>query len=77
MMYVKGKLPDGSTVITPIADGGIFCSCPVCGKEVTVDYDIFATIVDEGGLEDTAVYCDPCSDDYRAGQQAKKLTRIK
>lgn len=77
MIYVKGKLSTGETANVPITDNGIYCSCPVCGNETTVDYDIFATIVEEGSLEKTGVYCDPCSDKYHDEKEARKLTRIK
>lgn len=77
MIYVKAKLPTGSIIHVPIKDNGIFCYCPVCGNETTVEYDIFATIVEEGGLEETGVYCEPCSDKYRAEKEKRKLIRIK
>lgn len=77
MIYVKGKMPSGEVVQVQILENGIYCECPVCGAETTVEYDIFIEILNEGRLEETAVYCEPCSDKYRSDKEKRILTRIK
>lgn len=75
MIYVKGTIDSGQKVIIPITENGLFCECPVCGKETSVEYDIFLSILEDGDLEETQVYCEPCSENYRNGKRT--LTLIK
>lgn len=77
MVYVKGILSNGQVVNVPVKENGIYCLCPVCKQETSVEYDIFCSIIEEGDLEDSEVYCDACSDSYRNGNQKPNLTRIK
>lgn len=76
MIYVKGSLPNGDVVIVPIKPDGLYCLCPVCKQETTVEYDIFVSIIEEGSLEESEQFCDTCSDDYR-NKKGSKLSRIK
>jgi transcription elongation factor Elf1 len=75
MIYVKGEMPSGEVVQVQILETGIFCKCPMCGAEAHVEYDVFVTIVDAGELEETEVFCGPCSSKYRTDKP--QLTRIK
>jgi C4-type Zn-finger protein len=77
MIYVKGTLPTGEVVAVPLKDNGFFCHCPVCKQETHIDYDIFCNIVEEGELEESEVYCDPCGENYRNGKVKRNLTVIK
>lgn len=54
-MYVK----NGSTEKIELEALNVFCTCPVCKKEVLVPE--WAELIAENGF-DVAVYCDSCSD---------------
>lgn len=66
MFYVKEKLNDTMEVSIEITDENVFCHCPMCGIEVSVD---IAEILSDGesDLFGTAVFCYECGKKVRAG----------
>lgn len=60
MFYTKANLNEEVTVIVELNDENVFCSCPDCGNEVTVDLSVvFADGI--GDMYGTAVLCDKCA----------------
>ena len=66
MFYVKERLNDAMEVSIEITDENVFCHCPMCGAEVSVD---LAEILSDGesDLFGTAVLCKECGKKIRAG----------
>ena len=66
MFYVKERLSDTLEISTQITDENVFCHCPICGSEVSVD---IAEILSDGesDLFGTAIYCSECSKKTRVG----------
>jgi len=66
MFYVKERLNDAMEVSIEITDENVFCHCPMCGSEVSVD---IAEILSDGesDLFGTAVFCDECGKKVRTG----------
>lgn len=66
MFYVKERLNDAMEVSIEITDENVFCHCPVCGVEVSVD---LAEILSDGesDLFGTAVFCEECGMKIRGG----------
>ena len=66
MFYVKERLSDTLEISTQITDENVFCHCPMCGSEVSVD---IAEILGDGesDLFGTAVYCSECSKKITVG----------
>ena len=59
MFYVKEKT-DEIEVKMELNDENVFCTCPDCGKEVTVD--LSRVFVDGlGDMYSTAVLCNECA----------------
>ena len=60
MFYVKERLSDTLEISIQITDENVFCYCPMCGSEVSVD---IAEILSDGesDLFGTAIYCSECS----------------
>lgn len=69
MFYVKEKINDSVEVSVEINDENVFCICPGCGDEVSVDLSKLF-IGGESDLYGTAVYCDVCSKKIGAGGNA-------
>ena len=71
--YVKGKASNGEEVTIGIEDDCVFTTCPVCGKEHTVDLVELAASGDFD-LYGSAIYCPECADKLihskRAGSQS-------
>lgn len=63
MFYVKEKLGENLEVKVDITYDNVFCRCPICGAETKVYLDDILQD-SEGGIEDTAVCCDKCSENY-------------
>lgn len=60
MFYVKENITDAVSIAVEINDENVFCTCPVCGKEVQVNLEeVFAC--GEADLFGTHVLCDECS----------------
>jgi len=60
MFYVREKISETAAITVEIHDDNVFCTCPLCGCEVSVDLaEIFGD--GEGDLYGTAVYCTECS----------------
>ena len=67
MFYVKTQLTGGVSVKTEITDENVFCRCPDCGSEVSVDLaEVFND--GEGDLFGTAVLCCECTKLRMAGE---------
>ncbi len=66
MFYVKERLNDSMEISIEITDENVFCHCPMCGSEVSVD---IAEILSDGesDLYGTAVFCDECSKKVKSG----------
>lgn len=66
MFYVKEKMNDVMEISIEISDENVFCHCPICGSEVSVD---LAEILSDGesDLFATAVFCSECSKKIRDG----------
>ena len=73
MFYVKESLNDAMDVSIEITDENVFCHCPMCSTEVSVD--IAAVFCDgEGDLYSTSVYCNDCSKKIRIhGREVESL----
>ena len=68
MFYVKTQLNDDAMLEVDITENNVFCRCPLCGDEVTVNLDDFT------GDEDFSVYssevvCGKCSRKVVAGER--------
>lgn len=60
MFYVKENINDTVEVKVELNDKNVFCTCPDCGKEVSVDLSVvFADGM--GDMYGTAVCCSACS----------------
>ena len=60
MFYVKEKIGDVLEVTVEINDENVFCRCPRCGADVSVDLnDFFGD--EDFDLFGTALYCEECS----------------
>lgn len=58
MFYVKEKT-DEIEVKVELNDENVYCTCPNCGAEVTVD---LASVFENGGdMYGTAVCCEKCT----------------
>lgn len=59
MFYVKEKT-DELEIKVELNDENVFCTCPDCGKEVSVDLShVFSDGM--GDMYGTAVLCDSCT----------------
>jgi C4-type Zn-finger protein len=70
MIYVKTKI-DGKELRTVITENCFFSECPVCGIETSVDYEVLNHILNEDKIEESSVYCDPCSDKYNENKRPR------
>lgn len=60
MFYIKERIHGGVEVKIEITDENVFCRCPLCGSEVTVDLE---DVLSSGGdLYGTSVFCDKCAE---------------
>jgi hypothetical protein len=68
MFYVKERMNDSMEISIEITDENVFCHCPICGSEVSVD---IGEILSDGesDLYGTAVFCDECSKKFKSGGQ--------
>lgn len=68
MFYVKERVNDSMEISIEITDENVFCHCPMCGSEVSVD---ISEILSDGesDLYGTAVFCDECSKKVKSGGQ--------
>ncbi len=66
MFYVKERLNDSMEISIEITDENVFCRCPMCGSEVSVDITEFLSD-GESDLYGTAVFCDECSKKVKNG----------
>ena len=58
MIYVKKEIGD-MTLDIPVYGDEFYCKCPGCGKEVHIDEEILADVLDyDFG---SSVYCKECS----------------
>ena len=60
MFYVKENINDALEVTVEINDENVFCHCPRCGAEVSVDFNEFFGDA-EFDLFGTAICCTECS----------------
>lgn len=58
MFYVKENFNDAMEVTIEINDENVYCTCPVCRREVLVDLE---EVLKDGDLFSTQVCCDRCS----------------
>lgn len=49
MLYVKARINDDVEIRVNIYGDDIYCSCPDCGKEVSVDEDVILDVLKGGG----------------------------
>jgi C4-type Zn-finger protein len=75
MIYVTIDI-FGHKVIKPITESCFLSDCPVCGNQVNIDLGVLRQIMDDGELEETSVYCDPCSEKYNENKRPK-ITLVK
>ena len=66
MFYVKERLNDSMEISLEITDENVFCYCPSCGTEVSVD---IGEILSDGesDLFGTAVFCESSSRNIKTG----------
>lgn len=60
MFYVKEPITDNMEFQMEITDKNVFCRCPVCGKEVSVNLEEVLG-KGKGDLLSTSVLCEDCS----------------
>lgn len=71
MLYIKAKLTENIVVNVPLYDNRIYTQCPDCGTEHTIEPDILAHIVSEGGdFAGSSVFCEKCSQKETAARRA-------
>lgn len=76
MIYTKLDV-FGAKLIVPLYSDEMYSTCPVCGDETKVDYEVFLQIAEDGDFEGTSLYCEPCGDKYHKDQSERRLKRIK
>ena len=60
MFYVKEKINDGTEIRIELTEENVFCSCPGCDAEVSVDLsEIFVNEYTD--LYGTQVFCEECT----------------
>jgi hypothetical protein len=60
MFYVREKISDSAEITVEIHDDNVFCTCPGCGCEVSIDLaELFSD--GDGDLYGTSVCCPACS----------------
>ena len=60
MFYAKEKLSENAELAVELTEENVYCKCPVCGREVSVN--LAAVFADgEGDLASTAVLCAHCT----------------
>lgn len=73
MFYVKEHITDGTEISVEITDENVFCHCPVCRREVTVNLqDVLAD--GESDLMSTVVMCEECADEWMNNHGKKSNT---
>lgn len=60
MFYIKTKISDSCEIRTAISDENIFTTCPICGKELQVDF-FDGVNGHEMDLYGTAIFCEKCA----------------
>lgn len=58
MFYVKTKLANGVILRSEITNENVYTTCPLCGREHSIDLE---DVLTDGGLYGTQVYCTKCS----------------
>ena len=61
MFYVKTNITDDVEIKVNLYDDEIFTQCTKCGKEVQVDIGLLKSILEDGDLTSTSIYCKECS----------------
>lgn len=60
MFYVRERLTDSVKVKISLDDENVYCTCPGCGTEFSVDLSqVFAD--GEGDMHSTSIYCADCT----------------
>ncbi len=65
MFYIKTQLNSDAAIEVDITAENVFCRCPICRREVSVDLLELARDEDFG-LDDCGVLCETCSKSYLA-----------
>lgn len=61
MFYVKKEIGNDIEVKIDLYDDEIYTQCPICGKEIQIDGEFLAKILNDGDLVGTSIYCDKCT----------------
>lgn len=61
MFYVKTNITDDVEIKVNLYDDEIFTQCTKCGKEIQVDTELLKSILEDGDLASTSIYCEECS----------------
>jgi uncharacterized protein with PIN domain len=65
LIYVKTKLNEHVEIKVELYEDEIYTRCGGCYKEMPVDLENIATIINEGSdFAGTTFYCDKCSKKY-------------
>lgn len=60
MFYVKERLTNAVRVNIALDDENVYCTCPGCGTEFSVDLSqVFAD--GEGDMHSTSIFCTDCT----------------
>lgn len=61
MFYVKTNITDDVEIKVNLYDDEIFTQCIKCEKEIQVDTEFLKSILEDGDLTSTSIYCEECS----------------
>lgn len=66
MIYVKKQFED-MTIKFDLYEDEVFSSCPVCGKEHSVEPEELADLINQGNdFSGTIYYCNECAEKKKA-----------
>lgn len=61
MFFVKKKISDDVNIEMELYEDEICTYCPNCGKEIHLEPEHLADIIQDQALSSTSVYCKKCS----------------
>ena len=61
MFYLKTRITDEVEIKVPLYDDEIFFYCINCGKEMQIETEELAQILQKGSLCGTSICCSDCS----------------
>ena len=62
MLYIKTQISENVEIKVDLYEDEIFTQCPMCAKEMQVDFDELKDSLNQGGdYSSTVWYCEECS----------------